>query len=342
MSINRQKLFLCLCAGIVLLIPALRSTIISFLLALFLAGCLQRPIQAAQKRGIPRWLSSSAFLLLGLVPLIGLGAACIWYLLRSAQQLAAALLPLLDGTGIGSEWLYLRITSLPPAARELCDTLLQALAAQKDALVGQLVQYAAQWSSSAVTEVPGKLGKAGIFLLFLLLGAIGYPELCTLFVRALPPDWCRWLRNTRRTAANRFRAWLRAEGKLVLLIGAELSLGLAALRTVHWPILAALIALIDLLPMIGSGLILLPWALIQWILGNQISALGLFSLWLCVWLTRTLLEPKLIGHQLQLPTALAFLTGVLGLRLWGFKGLILFPVLSAVAVSLLPKKNAQP
>ena len=109
----------------------------------------------------------------------------------------------------------------------------------------------------------------------------------------------------------------------------------------HWGLLAVFIALVDLLPMIGSGLILLPWALVCLLLGEHLPALGLGLLWLCVWLTRTLLEPRLVGRQLQLPTAISFLTAVLGLRLWGLKGLILFPVFVAAAVSFFPETESK-
>ena len=93
--------------------------------------------------------------------------------------------------------------------------------------------------------------------------------------------------------------------------------------------------------MIGSGLILLPWALVCLLVGERLPALGLGLLWLFVWLTRTLLEPRLVGRQLQLPTALSFLTAVLGLQLWGLKGLILFPVLAAAAVSFFPETESE-
>ena len=70
MRINHQKAVLILCAAAILLIPVLRSAVLPFALALFLAGCFQRPMAKLEKRHIPRWLSSLAILLIGLAPLL--------------------------------------------------------------------------------------------------------------------------------------------------------------------------------------------------------------------------------------------------------------------------------
>ncbi|MDD7222595.1 MAG: AI-2E family transporter [Eubacteriales bacterium] len=341
MSFPRRKLLLGVCAAATVLIPALRTTVLSFALALFLAGCLQRPMIRLQRRGVPRVISAPAFLLLGLVPLIAMLAGGIFYGLRGVQQLAGTLLPLLGTRPAGEDWLYRLITALPPSVQDVCFAMLDKLAGQGDALAGELLQRLALWSSEALTALPKKMGSTGLFLLFFLFCAIGYPELHGLLERILPEDWRIGLGKIQRITAARLGLWLRAESKLVVLIALELAIGLAALRVDHWGLLAVFIALVDLLPMIGSGLILLPWALVCLLLGEHLPALGLGLLWLCVWLTRTLLEPRLVGRQLQLPTAISFLTAVLGLRLWGLKGLILFPVLAAAAVSFFPETESK-
>ena len=82
---------------------------------------------------------------------------------------------------------------------------------------------------------------------------------------------------------------------------------MALLRIKRWFFFAALIALVDLLPLVGSGLMLLPWAAIRLLMGYQLQALGLVLIWICVWTTRTVMEPKLVGRQLQLPSAILLL-----------------------------------
>lgn len=335
MKINRRKLALILCVGVILLIPQLRSAILPFALALFLAGCLQRPMARLEHCRIPRWLSALAILLMLLTPLVLLLGYGLLSLARSVRDVAQSVIPMLQSQNFLDNWLYRVMTALPPTFQELCLNAFQALSQQKEQLLGQLLTRLGSWSSNLLAALPTHLGETGLFLLSFLFCAISYPEVSALLRKILPLDWQRWAGKVQRTAAHQLGHWFRAEGKLVGLIFSELALGLALLGIRRWLFFAALIALVDLLPLVGSGLMLLPWAAVRFLLGEQLQALGLVLIWLCVWTTRTVLEPRLIGRQLQLPSAISFFAAILGAKLWGLKGLVLFPVLAAVAISFL-------
>ena len=75
MSFPRRKLLLGVCAAAAVLIPALRTTVLSFALALFRAGAPRRPWQSSRGRGPPGVIRAAPFLLVGLVPLIAMRAA---------------------------------------------------------------------------------------------------------------------------------------------------------------------------------------------------------------------------------------------------------------------------
>lgn len=339
MKLSRRKLALILCAGAVLLIPQLRSTILPFVLALFLAGCLQKPMARLEQYRIPRWLSSLTILLVLLTPLVLVMGYGLLSLARSVRDVAQSVIPMLQSQHFLDNWLYRVLTALPPALQELCVNALNTLSEQKEQLLGQLLTRLGGWSSGVLAALPSHLGETGLFLLSFLFCAISYPEVSALLRRVLPEDWQHWAARVQRTAANQLGHWCRAEGKLVGLIFLELVLGLALLGIKRWLFFAALIALVDLLPLVGSGLMLLPWAAVRFLLGSQLQALGLVLLWLCVWTTRTVMEPRLVGRQLQLPSAISFFAAILGAKLWGLKGLILFPVLAAVAISFLAAQS---
>lgn len=339
MRFNRRKLTLILCAGAILLIPQLRSAILPFALALFLAGCLQRPMARLEQYRIPRWLSSLVILLGLLTPLVLLAGYGLVSLVRALRDVAQSVIPMLQSQNFVDNWLYRVLTALPPSLQEVCLNALNTLSQQKEQLLGQLLTRLGSWSSGLLTALPSHLGETGLFLLSFLFCAISYPEVSRLLRSILPADWQRWAAKVQRTAAHQLGHWCRAEGKLVGLIFLELALGLALLGIRRWLFFAALIALVDLLPLVGSGLMLLPWAAVRFLLGEQLQALGLVLIWLCVWTTRTVMEPKLVGRQLQLPSAISFFAAILGAKLWGLKGLILFPVLAAVAVSFLASQS---
>ena len=83
-----------------------------------------------------------------------------------------------------------------------------------------------------------------------------------------------------------------------------------------------------------SGTVLLPWALISLLQGQLPRALGLLATYACAALTRSTLEPRLVGRHLGLDPLVTLACLYLGYRLWGFGGMILSPMLGSIAMEL--------
>lgn len=95
---------------------------------------------------------------------------------------------------------------------------------------------------------------------------------------------------------------------------------------------ALLIALIDLLPVLGAGTALIPWGLLQIAVGNTAFGFSLLLVYLTVVIARNFLEPKIIGTQIGINPLFTLLAMFLGLKLLGFTGLIIFPVTLIVVI----------
>ncbi|MBQ9151486.1 MAG: AI-2E family transporter, partial [Clostridia bacterium] len=106
-------------------------------------------------------------------------------------------------------------------------------------------------------------------------------------------------------------------------------IGLALLRVPYAFILALLLAVVDLLPLLGTGIILIPWALVCLLLGQVKLGIGLLVLYAVATLVRQILEPKLIGDGLGLHPLVSLLSMYAGLRLFGVWGMILAPLVAA-------------
>lgn len=98
--------------------------------------------------------------------------------------------------------------------------------------------------------------------------------------------------------------------------------------------LSALIALVDALPVLGTGTVLVPWALVSLLGGNWKLALGLAVLYGVIWLVRSLLEPRLIGSRVGLPPLAALLSLYVGFQAFGVAGMILAPLLAVLVRQL--------
>ena len=176
--------------------------------------------------------------------------------------------------------------------------------------------------------------------------AVGAGGLCAYLISLRRPKIQKWL--AQRFSPERREAfllrlaqirsvvggWLRAQSVLLLLTFTIVSAGLLILRIPYAPLWAGGVALVDALPVLGSGTVLLPWALISLLQGHLPRALGLLATYACAALARSTLEPRLVGRHLGLDPLVTLACLYLGYRLWGFAGLILSPMLGSIAMEL--------
>ena len=98
--------------------------------------------------------------------------------------------------------------------------------------------------------------------------------------------------------------------------------------------LALLTALVDALPVFGTGTVLVPWALVSLLLGRTGRAAALLLGWVLNAAGRNLLQAKLLGDQIGVHPLVSLLALYLGWRFWGVGGMIVFPLLLATLCRL--------
>ena len=101
-----------------------------------------------------------------------------------------------------------------------------------------------------------------------------------------------------------------------------------------YPALLALgIAVFDILPVLGTGGVLLPWAAVLFIIEEHGLAIGLLVLYLVILVVRNMVEPRIVGRQIGLHPLATLAALFLGLKLFGLVGLVAFPVALTVLVN---------
>lgn len=107
----------------------------------------------------------------------------------------------------------------------------------------------------------------------------------------------------------------------------QLYAGFLILKTEYAFTIALVTALVDILPVIGVGTILIPWAAVKIIAGSYYQGFGLLIIFGVVSIVREILEPKIIGKSIGLHPLATLFSMYIGLKLCGFIGMISFPVL---------------
>lgn len=126
---------------------------------------------------------------------------------------------------------------------------------------------------------------------------------------------------------------VRAYGIIMFITFCEIFLGLSILRLIgvfnsgYAVIIAIGIAIFDILPVAGSGGILIPWAVISLVLGNYSMAIGLIVIYVIISVIRQYIEPKIVGSSLGVHPLVTLAGLYFGLKLFGFLGMFIVPIL---------------
>ena len=124
--------------------------------------------------------------------------------------------------------------------------------------------------------------------------------------------------------------WLKAQGKLCLICFGILLVGFWAIGIEQSLLWAAVIALIDAVPLLGTGTVLIPWAIVCLLQGQQLRAVGLLCIYAVALLSRSTLEPRLVGKNLGLDPLITLVSLYAGYRFWGVGGMLVSPLLCVI------------
>lgn len=120
---------------------------------------------------------------------------------------------------------------------------------------------------------------------------------------------------------------LRAYIIIIAITSVELYIGFSVLHVEYGLLFSVMIALLDALPIIGTGTFLIPWGLFEILTGNPSLGIGLLVLLGVISIVRELITPRLVGKQIGLNPLITLVGMYVGMQLFGFLGLFLSPII---------------
>jgi sporulation integral membrane protein YtvI len=179
-------------------------------------------------------------------------------------------------------------------------------------------------------------------LFFLIVSVVACFYFCTdgvsitrSFGVFLPHRWKQKMPQIKENLRDVLKKYVKAYGILLLLTFALLLVGFWILQVEYAFLLAFLIALADLLPVIGVGTILIPWGIVMLLQKQFYLGFGLLILYLVISLVRQVAEPKVLGKSLGLHPLLTLFATYVGFTLFGLLGMILAPIAALLVKRLL-------
>ncbi|PKM81673.1 MAG: sporulation integral membrane protein YtvI [Firmicutes bacterium HGW-Firmicutes-14] len=94
--------------------------------------------------------------------------------------------------------------------------------------------------------------------------------------------------------------------------------------------IALLIILVDVLPILGTGFIMLPWAGFLFLMGERFTAMGIVVLYVLIIVFRRILEPKILGENIGLSPLTTVISMYVGFQVLGVMGIFLGPAVCII------------
>ena len=260
------------------------------------------------------------------------GAAAVERAAKLAQSLDGAAEQLSAGVQTVRLWAVDMASRVPRGLAQPLTASIEELFTDGSALLHRGTDAALGLAGQAAQRLPGSLVTLGTAVLSAYMISARLPRILERLSSL--PLWRRRLRPALLRLKNTGKCWLRAQVRLSAVTFGIVLGGLVLLGVKNKLPLALLTAAVDAVPLLGSGTVLLPWALLSLLSGAPVRAVGLLGVYLTALLTRSSLEPRLLGRQLGLDPLAALMALYAGYRIWGFGGMILAPILTVTAREL--------
>ena len=327
-----------------------------FVVAIFLAMLLQRPVAFLVRKTPLRRGIASVILVLFMLCIVGSVLAFVVY--RVVVELRGffdfLLMKLEDADAFATQivtWLQNSLSFLPESLSEsvvgyvqnfLNDLLgaevhaVAAAEAQREAAAGG---FDFSLLSAPLGVVWGTAKQIPMVLVGLLVCIVSccfmtsdYHTLRTMILSQFPEKRAQELVRTKQIIFSTLGKMAKAYSAIICITCAEIAIGLVVLKLAGFYdggyifAIALITAIVDILPVLGTGTILIPWSLWSLFTGDIGFGIGLLVIYAIITVIRQVIEPKLVASQFGLPAFLTIMAMYVGTQLFGFIGLFLLPV----------------
>ncbi len=193
-------------------------------------------------------------------------------------------------------------------------------------LISNISGRAVGAASSLAAEIPGLFIELVLLIISTFFIAADYPIMKEFCLRQMGPKTAELFLRIKEYLVGTLFVCIASYAIIATLTFIELSIGLSILKLKHPFLIAMLIAIFDILPVLGTGGIMIPWAIFSFLQGNFTRGLGLLLIYVIITVIRNIVEPKFVGSKLGLHPVVTLSSMFAGAQMFGVIGLFGFPI----------------
>ncbi|MBQ7918932.1 MAG: sporulation integral membrane protein YtvI [Lachnospiraceae bacterium] len=341
LSVIINIVFYCLILGLVLafckyILPVLVPFIIAFVVASFLQFFVRKLSKRIpdRKKSISILLCILFYVLVAvLVSFVGVKVVdVVWSFVESIPGwYHQTLVPLINELVL---WINELLTSSDIGIAGEVNTLFKEMMNAMENFITTFSVNAVKFATDGIVGIPGFIIRAVITVVASFFFMADYDMILRFMGKLIPKGKEQSFHDIKNYFANTLLIYLKSYSLLFLLTYVELCIGFSLLGLPYALLLALLVAVFDILPILGVGGILLPWAVVLVFMQEIPMAVGMVLLYLVITIIRNTLEPRVVGKQIGLHPLATLIALYVGLKVLGIIGMFLFPVTLAVLVNM--------
>lgn len=211
-----------------------------------------------------------------------------------------------------------------------------------DSIKDSILSFLTKASSTVVGTITGfasQLPSVLIRFIFTIVASffftIDYHPIGNFLLRQFSESQRKMLIMVRENVIGSIWKFIKAYTTLILITFSELAIGFLILGVPNSFLWAAVISLVDLLPILGTGAVLIPWVVLAFLFKKTSFAIGMLILYIVITIVRQTLEPRVVGQQIGLHPLVTLICMFVGAQLLGVLGLLLLPI----AATIIKKMN---
>lgn len=351
MSIEDKKAFLintayfaAVAALVFLSLKVLAGPAFPFAAALVLTVSLQRFIKGMSRKLRLQKKAASLAVVMAVYIIVGIFLALICYVLYKQLVSIVALLPeytesIIENIDRLSERYSDFTNRLPVKLTDMFDGFPSAAI---ETVTKRAAEKAAGAAAAVASGVPYFVLSVGVMIIASAYFAKDYDEICAWIKKYIPKKAADNLHFAKNAILSNFLKMFRGYFLIMFITFLELFIGLSVLKLKYALVTAAVISVIDILPVLGSGTVLIPWAVFCALSGNMHLATGLVVMYLIITAIRNYIEPKIIGNKVGVHPLIMLATAFVGLKLFGAGGILLLPIFAVTVKSWLDGRGSLP
>lgn len=319
------------------LLPIIIKYAMPFIVAYVISKMISPAADFLEKKfRFPKRLSIAVVMLLFIGLLVWLLFMLFYQAAYELQRFASVVPSLLDGDFSLPSWVE-RInkfyTTLPESMQEFVVMITDNLRGN----ISTILEPATQSVINAATKFASALPNAIIFTVIMILSTYficsDKEKIREFFKQIIPTRILRRATYVKNDLIKACGGYLKAQLILMCVTFTVLLVGLAVLGVKSAVLVAFVIAVVDVIPILGTGTVLLPWTAISLISGRYFFAFGLLIIYAISFLIRRLSEPKIVSQQIGLHPLATLISIYVGLKSVGVLGMILGPIVTIIIIN---------